>query len=416
VAPLRAEGKKEIYEVIKDVETRWNSFYDCAERAVYLQPAIDELLIEEGIEHDRYVAQCEHQGRQPQRKPPAIVADKLSLSDWAIVTQYLTVLKPLKAATKRLQGHIGGKFGAIWLVLPIYEDLLGHFEEMTQQYPINRPATEPDIHLKGPSKFSQSLPDVASQIELPPEEVPAELQFSINIDLAWQKLNEYYEKLDNTSVYVAAVVLHPRFKWKWLDNQWKKRPDWLRAAKTAFNSLKLEYGSRAPPVHSHASQPSAEKEPSEDSDDDDISNDMDQQFTDYVRDRSYKLQVESKDASPIDYWISKRFTWPHLTALALDIYSIPVMSDEPERVFSITGAAITPRRRSLHGDKVGYLMCLKAWSQSKLIEFDEYENPLKGDSHAIHLHMLQEPLFHQSGNVLRRYIYLLRASGAYIYR
>jgi hypothetical protein len=47
------------------------------------------------------------------------------------------------------------------------------------------------------------------------------------------------------------------------------------------------------------------------------------------------------------------------------------MSDEPERVFSITGAAITPRRRLLDSDKIGYLMCLKAWIKAGVIKLDK---------------------------------------------
>ena len=78
----------------------------------------------------------------------------------------------------------------------------------------------------------------------------------------------------------------------------------------------------------------------------------------------------SKKDSPVQYWLLHRQQWPHLSALALDVYSVPVMSDEPERVFSITGAAITPRRRLLKSDKIGYLMCLKAWINAGVITVD----------------------------------------------
>ena len=40
-------AKKETYELVKDAETRWNSSGDGAERAPYLQTAIDELLLRE---------------------------------------------------------------------------------------------------------------------------------------------------------------------------------------------------------------------------------------------------------------------------------------------------------------------------------------------------------------------------------
>jgi hypothetical protein len=52
----------------------------------------------------------------------------LSLDDWSIITRYIDILKPLKDATMALEGHIGGRFGAIWQVLPIYEEILAYFE------------------------------------------------------------------------------------------------------------------------------------------------------------------------------------------------------------------------------------------------------------------------------------------------
>ena len=58
IKPTKPEGKKDSYGLIKDVTTRWNSFYYAAERAVYLQPAISELLSELQQEHNKYVTRC----------------------------------------------------------------------------------------------------------------------------------------------------------------------------------------------------------------------------------------------------------------------------------------------------------------------------------------------------------------------
>ena len=44
-------------------------------------------------------------------------------------------------------------------------------------------------------------------------------------------MNDYYSKLDNTPLYVAAVVLHPRMKWKWIEEQWPVTL-WDRAGST----------------------------------------------------------------------------------------------------------------------------------------------------------------------------------------
>ena len=48
------------------------------------------------------------------RKKPAIVDDKMSAEDWSVIAEYLAILKPLKTATKRLEGRPQeGRFGAI---------------------------------------------------------------------------------------------------------------------------------------------------------------------------------------------------------------------------------------------------------------------------------------------------------------
>jgi hypothetical protein len=48
------------------------------------------------------------------RKKPAIMDDRMAAKDWSVIAEYLAILKPLKIATKRLEGRPReGKFGAI---------------------------------------------------------------------------------------------------------------------------------------------------------------------------------------------------------------------------------------------------------------------------------------------------------------
>jgi hypothetical protein len=78
----------------------------------------------------------------------------------------------------------------------------------------------------------------------------------------------------------------------------------------------------------------------------------------------YEQEAHSEDLftfdSPIPYWISKRTTWPQLAQMALDVYSTPAMSDEPERVFSVTSNVLSVRRRRLASDAVQWLLCLRS--------------------------------------------------------
>jgi len=65
--------------------------------------------------------------------------------------------------------------------------------------------------------------------------------FKVQINLAWQKLDEYYSLLDDTPVYVAALALHPRYKMRWIKMMWKNRPEWVQKAEASINDLWATY-------------------------------------------------------------------------------------------------------------------------------------------------------------------------------
>jgi hypothetical protein len=125
-----------VYELVRDIITRWLSFVDCANRALYLRAAIDELLFEERRNYEAYCHRCTQSIRPITKQPPAILQDALSSDDWNVIKLYCEILAPVKDAVKMLQGHAGGHFGAIWQVLPAYEKVLRHFEQLVVQYPV----------------------------------------------------------------------------------------------------------------------------------------------------------------------------------------------------------------------------------------------------------------------------------------
>ena len=57
-----------------------------------------------------------------------------------------------------------------------------------------------------------------------------------SINLAWLKLNEYYEKSDLTSVYVIATMLDSRMKYGYFEHRWATRHDWIKTAKAKFQA------------------------------------------------------------------------------------------------------------------------------------------------------------------------------------
>jgi hypothetical protein len=106
---------KTTYDVITDNATRWNSSEAMMERGYLLRNALDSLVQAEVTEWNQYVARRTQNGIKPMpkksRKKPAFVDDKMTAEDWAIIAEYLAILKPLKIATKRLEGRPVGKSG-----------------------------------------------------------------------------------------------------------------------------------------------------------------------------------------------------------------------------------------------------------------------------------------------------------------
>ncbi|GKU09266.1 unnamed protein product, partial [Fusarium langsethiae] len=117
---------------------------------------------------------------------PAICRDenKLGDKDWAVLEAFGDILQSFEDAVKALEGdgiqrkRKQGYFescGNVWDVIVGYEFLLAELEKakaMVDQYP------EPE-------------------------------HFKVNINLGWKKLDEYYNKLDETPIYYTSLALHP---------------------------------------------------------------------------------------------------------------------------------------------------------------------------------------------------------------
>jgi hypothetical protein len=414
--------KQRPLHLILDNLTRWNSWYDAAERAVQLREYIDEFTEIELREHyqklNRYEARRLQASNTTQRDPPkapTIFDDKLSQDDWGIIVSYMTILKPFKQATMKLQGNVrvgSGVKGAIWQVLPVFDDLMKGLEEARQRYlpaeshnaetPSNRStspllspsptqpltgptntrrsqrvhvgkasaiatAAESDIATPATTQLTDQRVDDFAQSQLDASFASYEHHFSHNVNAAWQKLDAYYTRTDDTSIYRAAVFLHPRLKWRWFEKQWATKPEWIAAARASVTSRWEGYKhTEVDPGNTPVAAPLLDE-------DDEWSHD------DYTATVDQLAMYESEPLpqgltikdSLIAYWVSKRSIWPQLAQMALDVYSTPPMSDEPERVFSTTGNLMSARRRHLAGQSVEQMTCLRSWDRSGIITLDE---------------------------------------------
>ena len=409
-----ASSHQQPLHLINDNVTRWNSWYDAAERAILLRQFIEEFTDDELGDYRAKLARFEARSRtstaiQKPPTPPSIFDDKLTPDDWDVITNYMTILKPCKIATMKLQGNVtnnpkgGAVHGAIWQVLPVFEDLLKGFEEAKQrclptEAPLSPPTIQPTARqtntrrsLRAPvgkasasatttamspgsdiaTPASQSLVvDDFAQSQINADFTTLERHFSTNINAAWLKLNTYYTLTDATPIYRAAVFLHPRLKWRWFERYWETKPTWIAAARKAVALYWDEYKHEDSAANdSTANRTAAETLVDED---DEWSYDDDAAVTDQMK--SYENEPHPKLSikdSPIDYWISKLSIWPQLAQLALDVFSTPAMSDSPERVFSGTGTLLTPSRRTMTGEGVEQTTCLRSWEACGIISLSQ---------------------------------------------
>lgn len=175
-------GNPVTLDLVQDNGTRWNSTWMMINRATELRAAIEHYI-------DAEIMRCKRLEREGnlKKEPGGIAAllfkDRLSTDDWAVLTQYQDILKPMELATKGLEGRPeAGQHGLLFKVIPAFKYLLNRLEQAK-------------------TKYDQLKEDY----------------FRINIQLAWQKADDYYSKIDKTPAYLAANVLHPQYKWQYID-------------------------------------------------------------------------------------------------------------------------------------------------------------------------------------------------------
>jgi hypothetical protein len=313
---LPAEEHK-ILEPVKPVVTRWNSYYLCFEHAVRLQSAVNAYAnshIERVRDETTYAVS---KGNKMPEAQPWMRSTGLTADDWQVVTEYIDVLGPLKACTKRLEGRGGqGNFGAIAEIIPTFEYLLSELESRLQSYE----DVAHDAHKDAP-----------------------EDHLAINLRAVLLKAREYYNKFDLSPAYYAATILHPRYK-TYCNTAWAQNPEWLELNNGNFQALWAQYRSLPEPR-------TQTRRPKSNNIDDAINSILDPGNTNHEDDefdmwkrREPQVEAGSEHAqNPILYWVELRDRYPNLSKLAIDVLSIPASSCECERAFSELGDLLEPR-------------------------------------------------------------------------
>jgi hypothetical protein len=189
------------------------------------------------------------------------------------------------------------------------------------------------------------------------------------------KFEEYYAKLFSTPLYATAVILHPSCRTRYCEAIWSKETydKALWQAKQFWEKYRRE----APPIVSYDERLS-QRDRLDESKDLDAFDCLEAQLQEqylrpqsqdeldnYLAEVSYGLKV----GDPIQWWLGngqvKR--WPQLSLFAVNILSIPAMSNKPEVVFSGGRRTIGWERVQLGADTLEVTECEKDWIRSGIL-------------------------------------------------
>ena len=172
-------------------------------------------------------------------------------------------------------------------------------------------------------------------------------QLAICIDHAWKLMTEYYKEIDKSRAYVVAMILDPRQKYEYFIRQWDEKHH--AGMRKKMESMFAEY--QVPVTENSDSQNETVQSISQiqskgknlmmpnwdihgwrfgkqDTDETELDR--------YLKAPLLCLKGEeaNKKFDPLEWWKGNAVEYPTLARIACELYSIPAMSVEPERVFS----------------------------------------------------------------------------------
>jgi hypothetical protein len=212
--------------------------------------------------------------------------------------------------------------------------------------------------------------------------------FHASLQLGIQKADDYYKKTDESPAYLAAVILHPQYKWQYIKHTWKDHQDWIETGKQTvrdlweneYKHLEIENPAISTPqlqskllkratgasqwLNKHLSSTTTPTyNPAIETVDE----------YDWYITQPQVLRHEDINGhdnfNPIQWWKSQKDYLPRLSKMAIDLLSTPAMSAKGERIFSHTGNIVRPNRARLQADTIGAVICLKQWDEEKVIDW-----------------------------------------------
>jgi len=305
-----------------DNRTRWNSWYNLLDVALEKEAGINEYI---------------------KSNLDSLSNDSLSPRDWVSLRMLHQFLQPFKSATLKTQGDCA----RLDRVLFAMDVLLKHIETSRSEYKQNK--------------------DLAARIQI-----------------CWEKYTEYYNRTEDSPLYAAALILNPSRRLAYIKKWWET--EWQTPAIDAVKNLWQGYRTKHPvpdptPLYSGDEVIECEDATSVTKLDafDRIGRDFEmalcgaypgQEVDEFDEYASGIPSALPKGISPLRWWCqdNQRVKWPNLSRFAIDVLSIPAMSDEPERIFSGGRRTVSWERMSLGPDTIQHTECLKSWLHSEILQ------------------------------------------------
>ncbi|OBS17406.1 hypothetical protein FPOA_12058 [Fusarium poae] len=172
-----------------------------------------------------------------------------------------------------------------------------------------------------------------------------------SINNGWKKLNEYYDKLGESPLFAAAIILHPRFGISWLEATWvsEEQLAWVRDAKAGIKDYFTRWYDANQGLCEETRKYDAAPRTMGQEDD---------QYTQWINSKTKKafatggsvgeleryLRLEPQNTQDaIEWWRDYRASVLSLSSFALDVFAIPAM------------------RLSMGADTLEHVQCLKNW-------------------------------------------------------
>ncbi len=161
--------------LVQDNVICWNSVFLMIDRALDKSLTIRLFIIENKTEKDL--------------KKRLSEGDKFTTEDWIVLAEIKAILEPFYEQTVYLQSRAENlSYGVIWKAFSSIEYLLSHILHAIEIYKY-------DIEPSEPASVDEATAAARKYIK-------------ISLDNCHGKLDQYYQLIDETSVYAAATILN----------------------------------------------------------------------------------------------------------------------------------------------------------------------------------------------------------------